>query len=437
MFISKKLIWISFLILFSFFLSGCSVELDRAASYSPTPGARVYPTFTPYVFKTYTPNPTKTPLPSQTPTPTLPALPGFTGRLLLMTGLSELRWLNVEGKNASLEEPFVAQLQVAAVSPDWQWALFSGWKNNITLLNLQNGEQQQIIPQRSTCFSWSPGSTRFSYKVIGTSPALYAYEVATGKSEKIVDFLCANYMGFGLEGKSNELGEGMICGEVTCGAWLDDSHLLFQRFSGEMPEKITRVLSGTYPELRSQHTNLAVLDDNLNLTALEETPGRWYELESCAFGPYVLMHTSLDDNLIYISPTFRDFSEIQPRPIPERERFEGVPRFADPQCNILYRHQSALYHERWITLINPQTLEVVLESAYLPTKYTQPDGKKVIADWSWDGVWVGDPQDRTMAIARTESGGKAIIFFDLVTGAYSLISTLDEVNVDVLAWVSP
>ena len=72
----------------------------------------------------------------------------------------------------------------------------------------------------------------------------------------------------------------------TCGIWLDESHVLFQRYTGSLPDKVT-VTAGVPAELRAQHTTVAALSGGK--AKLVNWPERWYEIDRCAYGPYVLL----------------------------------------------------------------------------------------------------------------------------------------------------
>jgi len=148
----------------------------------------------------------------------------------------------------------------------------------------------------------------------------------------------------------------------------------------------------------------------------------------------LLRNSSEAGNILHISPVFTDFAGLQPRPLPDTENLERVVGFADPQCNLLYRKESALYKDRWVTLVDPETLEETYKSAYLPTKYVLSDGGKALGAWSWEGVWIGDPQDRVMALRRTSEKGSAVILVDLDTGSYTILADIDEANLDILAY---
>jgi len=258
-------------------LAGCASQVKTPPP-SPTPHATVppFPTEPPYVFVTFTPWPTRTPIPSKTPTFTPPPLPGFSGRLLLLTGMVELRWLNFTSGSASLEEPFTRGAFSMGISPDRKSLVFSGWKDDITLVDLTTGEMKPLVADHSRCFSWSPSNTRFTYTTYKPPSALYSYDLASGKSTRIVDFPCGNYFGDLGANMTSGPGEGTLCGGMTCGVWMDDTHLFFQRFTGELPETITYTVRGIYPALLSKLTSLASLDEKGRLVKPISSSGiRW------------------------------------------------------------------------------------------------------------------------------------------------------------------
>ena len=406
-------------------LSGCGSQVTPSLAERAPPS--LPPAATPRPAMTSTPKPTRTPTPTATPTPTPPALPPLSGRLLLDVS-SELRWLIFDGEQARLEKPLARNIRDYALSPNGRYLVFSGLDNDITLLELATGKKRVLVASPSACLSWSPQSARFTYTTRLGSPGLYAYELATGRRTKIVGFPCGTYSNYSSGGTPR------YCGEVTCGVWLDESHVLFQRFTGSLPDKVTVTIAGDPIELRAQHTTIAALAGGK--AKLVDWPARWYEWGRCAHGPYVLLGDGDPFTPPCVSPVFTRFTGFQPRPMAELEHddhWSGA-SFADPDCHILVRHHKNYSGDRWVSLVDPDTMEVVFTSAPLPTTYVRADGVMVRGDWGRDYAWVGDPRQHVMAITRHSEKGTAVTLVDLDTGASRVLIEAREHPVDVLAW---
>lgn len=414
---------ILFVILLAFVFSGCS---GRFAQPTPIPARRPTDTLPP----TRTPWPTNTPwilptrIPTKTSTPKPPPLPPLSGRLLLQTGLIELRWLDFDGDRASLGEPFVSDLRQYAVSPDGRYLLYSGLETPVTLLDLLSGEQRQLAAEPSGCFAWSPEGSRFSYTRPKSPAALFAYELENSRSTEISDVACGNYLDFNAEGR--------LCGELTCGAWLDETRLLFRRFTGSLPAKVTDLggLTGQlkpypYPELRADHSTIATIENGR--VGLEELPELWNELERCPDQPYLLLRNDwATESDVFIAPVFSDFSLFQPTPLPAIVgadlRQEG-PLFVDADCRVAYSLRKFHSDAPVLILLDPATLQEVYRSVRLPQ------------DWVWSGVWADQPGDQFAVIERPRQDGTSIGLIDLDNGAFANLFDLNEVNMNVIAWV--
>lgn len=393
---------------------------------------------------TWTPRPTWTPwqpptrAPTATPTATPPPPPPFTGRLLLETEHSELRWLDFAGGKPRLGDALITDLRQYAVSPDGRYVVYSGLETPMTLLDLANGQTRRLGNSTSRCYAWSPSSARFAYTSYSPTPALYAYELTGGTSTKIVDFACAYYMGGHMGGGAPT--SGRICGEITCGAWLDESHLLFRHYAGAMPDTVTDTGlpssgMGPYPyiEVRAQAATIASLQDRH--VTLTDLPELWFELARCPYGPYVLLRNSWDaDSPDYISPVFTDAGGLRPAPLPmdgysaELKVVVTHGSFVDRQCDIGFWGErpgwsgSTLYG-----LLDPVTHQEVFRSA------TLPDILQLNRHW----VWVGDPQARRVAIPFWGGNRDGIAMVDLNTGGYTILLDSSEHFIEVAAWVAP
>ena len=107
-------------------------------------------------------------------------------------------------------------------------------------------------------------------------------------------------------------------------------------------------------------------------------------------------------------PSSPVFAGLQPHPVAELEHQErgSSPRFADPDCNILVRHEENSYNgtDRWVSLLDPETMDVVFTSVHLPSA-------------AQDYAWVGDPGQHIMAITTTTEKGMGVTLVDLDTGS--------------------
>ncbi len=439
--------WVHLSILSAFFLAGCGawpLALPTPTqTKTPAPTPKPPPSPTRQVYQSPTLWPTRTPVPTKAFTPTPPPLPPFTGRLLLDME-NELYWLTGEGGAATLSEPLVSQLRQTSVSPDGRYLVYSGLKESITLMDLASGKKRVVASAPASCASWSPQSTRFTYKVNKPSPAIYMYDLASKSSVRITDFPCSSYMGSGLGGATGGgVGTGTFCGEVTCGVWMDESHLFFQHFTGKMPEKITRT-GGVPVELQAQHTTMVTFGKAAGQRPkLEDWPERLYEVERCNTGPYVLLRKDVDgERPLFISPVFTDTAGVDLRPVPRCKYASdcSAPYFADAQCNLLTSHTETMKSGKdYVTLTDPLTLGQVFTSTMLPTEYLNKDGRSVHALWNWYGkdVWVGDPQERIIAMAVSGPKNSQIILLDLHTGGTFVLADREEINSEVLVWLAP
>jgi hypothetical protein len=400
-------------------LAACSWFAQPAPTPTRLPTTPPRPTRTPWPTATLWLPPTH--VPTRTSTPKPPPLPPLSGRLLLETGVSELRWLDFDGERASLGEPIVSDLRQVALSPDGRYLVYSGLETPVTLLDLVSGEQRQLASQPSACFAWSPDGSRFTYTRREAAQTLYAYELANDRSTKITQAACGNFLGFSSEGK--------LCGELTCGVWLDEARLLFRRFSGSLPNKVTdrKGLSGQaypYPELRADHSTIAAIERGQ--AALEELPELWNELERCPHAPYLLLRKDwATDSELLIAPVFSDFSLFQPEPLPkvkDQLYLQSSPLFVDRQCHLLAVVGTRYGDQVALAMIDPASLQEIFRSPILRL------------DWNWSGAWVGDPAERIAAIVQGGQGGSTITLVDLDSGSHRDLIDLDEDQANVIAW---
>jgi len=98
----SKLLKHASLLLAGFCLTACNLPVLSIPSPTATPTRYRSPVPTRTRYHTWTPLPTFTSFPSRTPTPTIPPMPPLSGRLLLLTGVTQLRWLDFDGDSATL-----------------------------------------------------------------------------------------------------------------------------------------------------------------------------------------------------------------------------------------------------------------------------------------------------------------------------------------------
>lgn len=413
-------------ILASMLLLSCKFPLTLTptptSSPSLAPATVSQPTFPPEPTRL----PTATDTPAPTPTPTPPPLPPFVGRLLVVIDKA-LYWLTGEGETAQLSEPLAQNIELATVSPDGRYLAYSIRGEVTNLMDLSSGEVRQLSPTTSQCFSWSPDNSHFTYTVEKGALELYQAD-PDGAKVKIAQTPCKKYGG----GVTGNVDPHNMCGELTCGAWLDESHLLFQRFQGEMPGFVT-IKSGVPVQLQSQLTTLATVNSSGGqATRLVDLAERWYEVERCNAGPYVLLRKERDGD-VYLSPTFTDLSGLQASPLPGCEDcYPRYPaRFADAQCNILQRHHPAQGSD-WLTLTDPASLEVILSTKELFSLFNF--GYK-------DVVWAGEAQERIMALTTFSQKGVQITLIDLHNGVKAVLvemaMEMERADSYVLGWMGP
>jgi hypothetical protein len=168
----------------------------------------------------------------------------------------------------------VGQTQ-AMLSPDLNYLIFESneSKARLKLMDLQTMEVKVISGSPTSCFSWSPDSKRFSTFLYTTKTGLYVFDLS-GNSQ-LIYAPPESYYGTTIDpfGKS-----GARHGEVTCGVWIGGEHLLFQRFTGELPKTVTRP---GFPELDSNTTTMAEVGNSVRLL---DSPQRWYEVDACKAG---------------------------------------------------------------------------------------------------------------------------------------------------------
>jgi hypothetical protein len=210
--------------------------------------------------------------------------------------------------------------------------------------------------------------------------------------------------------------------------------VFFQRFTGSLPDKVT-VAAGVPVELRAQHTTIATLAGGK--AKLVDWPDRWYEIDRCAHGPYVLLSDADPDTPPCVSPVFTSFAGFQPRALVELEHKErgGDASFVDSDCSILVRHEESYSGDRWVSLVDPDGMEVVFTSATLPTKFVATDGKMYRSNLGSDYAWAGDPGQHVMATTRASGTGITVLLVDLDTGAFRVLIEDEWPPVEVLAWV--
>ncbi len=113
--------------------------------------------------------------------------------------------------------------------------------------DVATGRTTPIAPMPVFCVSWSPGSQRFSYVAqVGTSVGLYAAEV-TGAAKLIFRAPSAPYR----SGSTTSTFHGAL----TCGVWIAEDRLVFQRFAGSLPAQAARLRPSLEHDRGEHHDN--------------------------------------------------------------------------------------------------------------------------------------------------------------------------------------
>jgi hypothetical protein len=289
-----------------------------------------------------------------TSTPVPP--PSFRGRLLVGHDEGIFALISNSDTN-SIQELQIAEFSSSerdkAISPDNHYLLVSSYEQNRTLLiDLLTLESTTVLSHIVDCPQWAIDSKRFSY-IDPNEHSLHIYNMDTGNSKLIFQAPSATY-GLGT----------VYAGDLDCGFWISDDHLLFQRFSGEIPGQVT--IPGA-PELNANSTTLAILGGQIRLI---DFPELLFVLDVSKDQSYILLKNLHGDT--FLVKSFKDFTEMRLHALPSSLQ-RGFAQFM-PNSN-----EVIVWHDRNIYSVNVETLESI-KNCYVPFNY-------------FDDGWMGYPND--------------------------------------------
>jgi hypothetical protein len=322
--------------------------------------------------KAYTPTsrPTKTitPIPTRTPTPTQIRL-AFTGRIIALAR-ADLFELTASADSQQVNYNLIAShVTDAAISPDFRYIVYStfsvDFSNRLThLYDLENHTEAVILPDTANSISWSPDSQWVSFisgfGSLEVEYGLYLFDVTSNTSHLVFEPDCAGY------GVVNTQG---VCGKFTKGVWINSDTLIFQRFTGPLPAKVTTPF---YPEVNSNTTTFMSISAGNQV--LGDSSRRWFIQDDC--GEQDLLREETDEGLRFSIADTADFianpGTIEPLSIIDYVEGSseylplygiwstGLPdgpylQFIPGSCNLVYL--SGEPFDRYLHILNPGTLE--------------------------------------------------------------------------------
>jgi len=387
------------------------ITVSGACSPRPTQTSTPTPSLTPSPWPTLT----RTPTPTITPTPTpLPPL-SLQGRLIVASGFEiyELTSDSVTQWNFSC----------GGISPNKRYCLGvtgSGGAESTVLHDLTTGETRTLFFGGLSCLSWATDSTRFSYSV-----SLYnvrVYDLSTGTDELVY---AAPREVYNVNGQQT-----FYFGHVTCGTWIGVDRLVFQRFVGPMPARIT---IPNVPELAENTTTLALLGETISLV---DSPRRLIVIDVSDDESYILMrgqeHGEADS--LYVTRSFSDFEGLNlrrvPASLPVCDYCKGCPSCGImgfvPNSNEFNLVNKADDGETHIYFVDSETLEVRLG----PAVPFPSDGRL---------LWVGDPKAGIVAFIDDSATWPQccdVVIMDLSTGQKTtLFDAIEFQDPFLLAWL--
>jgi hypothetical protein len=306
----------------------------------------------------------------------------FTGRLLIRfrDRLYEL----AQGPTGELEQRPVGKLcrgcgrDEAAVSPSGRFLVYSTGQETL-LRDLRSGEARQVLPHRSTCLRWSPDGSRFAY----VKEHLYVADRA-GASTLVYEAPSSVYTLFTYVGSTGE-GSKRLYGEVGCPVWLARYSLVFDRFSGSMPQSLGEDTDefgrSYYDELRPNGTSLATLDPG---PTLEHAAKRLDVTAACPGGKHVLLTAGG-----LLASARRGIAGLEPRRVFPR-RYVLASGFLPGTCTP-YAVTAIGFK-----IADPQSGKVTETFDVDAGETGLDEGRR------WQGVWVGDPAEMVVVVVDFE-----------------------------------
>jgi hypothetical protein len=372
-----------------FFLVGCG---EQAIPTTPT---LISPTATP------------TPIPltaTLAPTPT----PALRGKLIGYDS-NGVFVLTSDQANGEIKEIRFSKIAAGAatISPNNQYLLLgsTGPEFKFTLVELSTLEATILFSASSviSCLVWNPDSTNFSYMV---NHSLNIYNITTQESTLIFEAPSASY-------KREGFPDSEISGGLGCGIWIGQESLVFQRFVGPMPSRVTEP---TRPEISANKTTRALLVGNA--IRLVDSPERFFVADVSKDALHILVEK---ENVLYIANSFSEFADMKLRPLDLHGQDVGF-----RNTNEVIMNDKSV-----VSIVDPETLQIK-ESFTIPVDWQIPDFPFApsVSQFSL-GVWVGEPSDGIYIWADQNR----IHMGDLNTGVKTNLWEATNNEFGLLGWV--
>lgn len=255
--------------------------------------------------------------------PTVPVVPKFSGRLLLLAGENtngaDLIEVSPAASGSGYSHSVVTSgVFEAAASPDGTQLLYTT-KDEILLRDLRTGAVKPVVKGENFCLDWAPDGNHFSFKQnsANSQTRLYVSDL-DGKTKLIWDDPNA-YFGTSPAGQAS--GTARAAGTFGCARWLAPDRLIFDRFIGSAakPKPGSEVL-------KPNTTTLATVDGAVKLS---DSDKKWNIEGVCQAGSAVLLRAK-DQSQILIAKNIDNLKTLNPKPGPCSScRFAG---FAAKSC---------------------------------------------------------------------------------------------------------
>lgn len=225
------------------------------------------------------------------PVPSNPPKPDLAGRILAFDHGAERGEGRVVEVRDGVAKAVVEGAIAADLSPDGQQLAYVRDNGALVRRDLATGTETAIavsVLASPDCLSWSPDGGRLAF--LGAADGgLYvttvdgpAKWVDLPKTERYVE----SAEGFVLPQADPGGAAVVLVSEITCGRWLDDRRLVFDRVV-DMPATVTRDEEETSQQVPADTTTVAVVDP----LQLVDSPERWRLEDRC--GDYAM--TFVDD----------------------------------------------------------------------------------------------------------------------------------------------
>lgn len=355
--------------------------------------------------------------------PSTPPPPTLDGRLIVLADYN----LYVLSDQSTPETP-VDKLHLAGpyvyrpvVSRDGRYLVYElgvdqgqGGGGEVRLHDLETGETRTLLSVTSIpeCLSWGWTSDKLG---IVNGPEFSVIDPLSGSAQLVYTAPSAGYTADPLVAQA---GQGSaIHGKVTCGHWVGPDQILFTRFAGPLPGRVT---SSDDPKLAPNRLTLAALGDPVTL---EDYPGGFSLLDVSSDGAYFLV-SPLPDLKAYVIRAFPPQGEALALDAIQGRELAVPPgalifqlRFAPGSNEVYYVGEGGVH------FINPETLE-------------ERVGPEMDIDFRGDWTWVGGPARNLVAASRPVTDRSyQIDLMDLNTGGRRVLAELPASGAQFVAWV--